>query len=482
MKKSKLNLFVKRLLAKRTNKSLEDLTLAEAIYLITDNTPRSGIEEKLDRFQQQANRLAKRFSEYKFFDKFESYTDPYGYTRWRSSSTRAHANFRHELFYEIFRVKGKNKYNTYSHKDECDNLDDVIKNMLSYNQQKGDCVGLTSYFAAMCEWFGVPIRLGNQPKHIFPVAPNGIPFELSVWHGLGRRNEKVRDDKNYGIKPEIFEDYNVLFSTILNNRGDRFQHKHKIDRANKYYELAIKACPKCAQESIVNLASNLAIFKNKRSKANAMIQKLLLKWPNYAGLPWAIAAEISDKRGEKEEAIRCLEAANHYYRYKDDEVAADLAELHDKTGNYKDGISWFRKSVALKKDYSLPIDFKLRHKSAKCYYHAGQFSNARTQLNFAINRARKSNELINAYYLKARCYFEEEKYFLAGVWFKKAIREQIKAGTHISRNSLNFLWKCAYRIENRRKRTQFRRYVRSHATPEQLERLKKTKEAKKTAA
>ena len=138
-------------------------------------------------------------------------------------------------------------------------------------------------------------------KHIFPVAPNGSPFELSVWDGLGRRCEKDNDDRNYGRSPDIVDDYNILFSTILNNRGARFQQeRHNIDRANKYYELAIKACPKFAQESIVNLASNLAIIKKQYTKASAMISKLLLKWPRYAGLPWSIASKISEKKGENE--------------------------------------------------------------------------------------------------------------------------------------------------------------------------------------
>ncbi|MBW3018431.1 hypothetical protein KY325_04690 [Candidatus Woesearchaeota archaeon] len=500
MDKSKLNSFNRKLLAKRTNKSLEDLTLAEAVFLVSDNSPQAIVDQKMHSFQLQAYRLAKRFQQHGFFRHFIQYADSSGYRRWRinpdldeETQKEVAEKFRRRLFREQFRVKKRktknakstlSRYYVKAFKDKNESLESVIESHLRYHKGKGDCASLTTYFTAMCEWFGVENRILNIPGHCCPANMDYVPFEMGVWDGIGYERQNSKFSCYYGFKPDKVDkhdnEFDFLIAVALNHRGTVLNNQRKTKKASKYYRMSAKAS-NLSIESVLNLAENLARDK-KFKAADWLMGRLLLKWPHYSGYIFRMSARIQNMQGNKEEALRCLIKSSKEFRDKEDDVMLELAEQYESMEKYEKAIYWYKRAIARKKFLEEYETFYPLYSISHCLNELGDFENARKTINMAIKKARTWDDRQRAFYMKALYYYSDDnynhkKYHLAAIWFKKSIREEVLGGSNVSKRSLQYLWKCAQRISDKPKRKQFKNYVRRYATPEQLESLEQLSEA-----
>jgi tetratricopeptide (TPR) repeat protein len=506
MEKGKVNHFVGRLLAERTQKSLEDLTLAEAIFLIANKrkrTPQYAIRERMQRFEQQANRIMHRSRRFGFFQHFERYKDSSGFTRWRlkedldpAVKREAATELRKRIHRESFRIKRRKPkksktsrdfhnlsiYSRDTYNSEKVSLDQVVKSHLNYNKKKGDCVGMTQYFTSMCDWFGIDSRVCDITGHIFTGDPQGTPIEMGVWDGCTYVRVKNKRSCYYGHSVDIMNDFNLIFSTILHEIGTEYDADDKIKLSRKFYMMALRASKK-GSESAMELAESIAKNDKNYRRALGILQRHLKRSPEHAGFILRSFCNVYKEQGNHEKALEAILGASKEFNHKEDNILQEVAEQYVEMEDYKRAIRWYKRALSRRKYNEEPTNFQMYYDMAHAYSELDEYKEAHRIVNLAIRKADDYEEYHRVYYLKGMFYWDEDKYHLASHWIKKAIIAEVKGireeeidRDSVSKMPLRYLWKCAQKIEDKKKRKKIKRYVSRHATPEQLEKLKQLRE------
>ncbi|MBW2986962.1 tetratricopeptide repeat protein [Candidatus Woesearchaeota archaeon] len=466
-------------------------------------TPQYVIRERMQRFEQQANRIMHRSRRFGFFQHFERYKDSSGFTRWRLKADldpvvkrEAADGLRKRIHRESFRIKRRKPkkskngsdfhnlsiYSRDTYNSENETLDQVVQSHLNYNKKKGDCVGMTQYFTAMCEWFGIESKICDITGHIFTADPQGTPIEMGVWDGTTYVRVKNKRSCYYGHSVEIMNDYNLLFSTILHQIATDYDANDKIKLTRKFYMMALRASKK-GSESAMELAESIAKHDKNYRRALGILERHLKRTPEHTGFILRSFCNVYNNMGEHEKALESILAASKEFNHKEDNILEEIGQQCCAMEDYKRAIYWFKRTLSRRKYNEEPTGFEMLYDMAHAYSEIDQYKEAHKTVDLAIKKADDFDEYHRAYLMKGMLYWDEERYHLASHWLRKAIKAEVMgikegdiARSSVSKNPLRYLWKCAQKIEDRRRRKRIKRYVTRHATPEQLESLKQLRE------